>query len=1264
MYEFHVLRGVETTLRRWRGVAAALLLAAAALAPAGPQASAASAASAASLAGSPVASPSATTGSPVTGSPAADAAPAAAPAAAALTVTSASADPAEPHEFLDDSATGPSLGGVQPAATGTPTFANGFGSTTVFSGLDHPTAVRFASDGSVWVIKKTGQVLRYSSINATTPTVWADLSAEVNSYWDRGLMGLALAPNFPTDPSVYVLYTYDHNPVSDYMPSAPTSWNDNCLTPPGPLTDGCPALGRLAKLTGNPGGATWSGTETDMVQGWCQQGPSHSMDDLMFGPDGYLYASAGEGDMFSIADYGQLGGSSNPVITPSNPCGDPPTAPGTLLTAPTSEGGALRAQSPLRPSGPTVLSGTLLRIDPSTGAGAPGNPFASSSDATAQKILAYGLRNPFRFTFRPGFSNQVWLGDVGNSTWEEIDKIPVPTSGNPIPATGNNFGWPCYEGNVAGLTYGVVTINQCTSLVNSGTAMGPYYTYNHSAHINPTESCRTGSSSISGMAFYTGTTYPVAYRGALFFADHSRDCIWAMLPDSSGNPDPTNIVPVVTGSPTASTAWVGPVDLEAGPNGDLFWVNLDAGTVNRLTFGLPSAIIHSDVTNGAAPLTVHFDGTHSSDPVGNGLTYSWTVPGGTCDSLTSATPTCSFGVGTWGVTLTVTDSNSAHDTSLAYTITSGDTPPVPVIDTIDGAAPPTQPGGAYPPPAIRPSGVPAFWTVGDNITFAGHATNPADGTEPASRLSWQLIMHHCPSNCHVHYLQTWTGTASGSVAAPDHDYPSYLELILTATDSHNLSASTSVFLYPKTATLHIASSPAGISLTVGNGNTVTTPHDVTFMAGGTASLSAGTNVALGGVAYKFASWSDGGGIAHTVTAHDGATYTANYVLANPGTPGPTPSTYHPIAPIRVLDNRVGTGLSGKFSAGVPRTFQITGLHGIPAGATAITGNATVVNSSAASAIYLGPAPVAKPSTYTLSFNKAQIANRGVTVALSASGSLSVTYMASSGTTDLVLDVTGYFTPNTSGDTYHPLAPARVLDTRKSIGLAGKLVAGTPRTFTLWGHGGVPTTAKAITGNVTVVNSTSSWAVYIGPAPVAKPATSSINFTAGQIAGNSLTVALSSKGTLSATFMGSGGATTDLVFDVTGYYTADASGLRYVPLAAATLLDTRTGAGLSGHFAANTPRTFTARGHGGIPTGATALTGVVSVTNQTSSWALAVGPVATAKPTYSSLNFLKGDVSSNGLTVAMSSAGGLSLTYMSTAGNTTNVVLFVTGYFLK
>jgi hypothetical protein len=368
--------------------------------------------------------------------------------------------------------------------------------------------------------------------------------------------------------------------------------------------------------------------------------------------------------------------------------------------------------------------------------------------------------------------------------------------------------------------------------------------------------------------------------------------------------------------------------------------------------------------------------------------------------------------------------------------------------------------------------------------------------------------------------------------------------------------------------------------------------------------------------------------------------------------------------VRLLDTRKGNGLSGKLSAGKPRTLQVTGRGGIPAGAVAITGDATVVNPTGAGSIYLGPTAIAKPSTYTLSFNKGQIANRGVTVALGKKGTLAATYRATSGSADLVLDVTGYFSADASGDTYHPLTPARLLDTRAAIGLSGKFKVNTPRTFTVWGRGGVPTTAKAVTGNLTVVNATKSWAIYLGPAPLFKPTTSAINFLAGQIVGNSLTVALSSTGTLSATYMGNAGGTTDLVFDVTGFYTADASGARYVPLTPATLLDTRTGVGLTGKLIANTPRTVTVRNSAGVPTAATAITGVVAVVNQTRPWALGVGPTPATKPTTSALNFVRGDVCSNGVTVALSSSGTLSLTYMSGAGHTTDVVLFVTGYFVK
>jgi hypothetical protein len=375
------------------------------------------------------------------------------------------------------------------------------------------------------------------------------------------------------------------------------------------------------------------------------------------------------------------------------------------------------------------------------------------------------------------------------------------------------------------------------------------------------------------------------------------------------------------------------------------------------------------------------------------------------------------------------------------------------------------------------------------------------------------------------------------------------------------------------------------------------------------------------------------------------------------------STYHGIPPVRLLDTRCGNGIAGKLSAGKPGTVQIATRGGIPAGATAITGNATIVNAGSASSLYLGPTPIANPATYTLNFNRLDTTAYGVTVALASSGTLSATYMATSGTADLVLDVTGYFTADGTGATYHPLAPSRVLDTRIGNGLSGKLRANSPRTLVIWGRGGVPSNAIAVTANVAVTNATYSWAVYIGPYPIAKPLASSINFAKKQTRANSMTLALSATGTLSATYMSSGSNTTDLVLDITGYYTADSSGATYVAIPPIRTVDTRVGNGLSGRVTANQPRVFQVTGRGGIPANASAVTAVVNVINQTSSWAVFVGPTPTAKPASSALNFLRGEANANGVTVALATAGTLSVTYMGSSGNKTDVVLTVTGYFV-
>ncbi len=110
-----------------------------------------------------------------------------------------------------------------------------------------------------------------------------------------------------------------------------------------------------------------------------------------------------------------------------------------------------------------------------------------------RRIIANGLRNPFRFTMRPG-TNDLWLGDVGWNTWEEINRVPSPAA--PV----ENFGWPCYEGNGRMSSYDNLNLNICENLYTArrrSKGDRAVYTYNHGERVS-TETCPTGGSAIAG----------------------------------------------------------------------------------------------------------------------------------------------------------------------------------------------------------------------------------------------------------------------------------------------------------------------------------------------------------------------------------------------------------------------------------------------------------------------------------------------------------------------------------------------------------------------------------------------------------------------------------------------------------------------------------------------------------------------------------------------------------------------------------------------
>jgi glucose/arabinose dehydrogenase len=706
----------------------------------------------------------------------------------------------------------------------------GFVDSIVLTGFDTPTVVAFSADGRVFVGEKSGIIKVFESLSDPTASVFADLRTQVHNYADRGLLGMALHPNFPATPYLYVLYTADA-----VIGGAAPRWGSGGATSDGCPTAhdiGCVASGRLSRLQVSAS-STLVGTERVLIQDWFQQFNSHSVGSIVFGADGALYASAGDAASWEFVDYGQKG-------NPPNPAGDPPVPVGGLQTPPSAEGGALRAQDLRTDGDPVGLSGSVIRVNPETGAAMPDNPQSWHRDPNARRIVAYGLRNPFRITARPG-TRELWVGDVGWREYEEINVIPDPATA----AAPTNFGWPCYDGTSRQPGYDSADLNMCENLyAETGAVSFARFQYREGTRVVPGETCSFSDSALGGLAFYEGGTYPAEYDGALFFGDYARRCIWVMFPSATGVPDPATRKTFVLNAAT-------PVDLKIGPGGDLFYVDIAAGAIHRIIFNSgnepPDAVATASPDSGRSPLSVTFDATRSRDPEGGALRYDWDLDGnGQFGDATIASPTHTYTAnGTYIVTLRVTDVGGLRDTATVR-ITVGNTAPAPVIDT--------------PLSALR-------WQVGQAVSFSGRASDAEDGTLPASSLTWALIMNHCSSatSCHEHFTQAYAGVASGSFRAPSHEYPSYLTLRLTARDSGGLERTASVRLNPQAVALRFETVPAGLQLALGSDG-FAAPATRTVIVGSANSLTASSPQSLGGTTYEFVSWSNGGSQTQVVTA--------------------------------------------------------------------------------------------------------------------------------------------------------------------------------------------------------------------------------------------------------------------------------------------------------------------------------------------------------------------------------------------------------------
>jgi hypothetical protein len=379
------------------------------------------------------------------------------------------------------------------------------------------------------------------------------------------------------------------------------------------------------------------------------------------------------------------------------------------------------------------------------------------------------------------------------------------------------------------------------------------------------------------------------------------------------------------------------------------------------------------------------------------------------------------------------------------------------------------------------------------------------------------------------------------------------------------------------------------------------------------------------------------------------------------------STYHTINAAMLVDTTVQKGLTSPLVAATSTRFQVTG-DVVPAGATAVTGEMTVLNDPTGYALYLGPVASSNPSTSSLNFPKNAPASNTITVGLGADGGLYATYLGT-GTADFRFVVTGYFTPDMTGDRYVPLTPVRIVDTRTTADAANMLTDNVATQVQVSTKGGVLANAVAVTASFCVVAPDNAGSFSLGPIESMNPAPLTVDVAAKAAYNMGATIGLGADGSLSAAFSGAGN--TNLVIDITGYFTPPYPESTYhalngqlsedgVAMLPSRVFDTTTAS--VPPLTAMQPLSFPVAGQGGVPMSATAVTGILTVSNATNSYAMYLGPVPTASPATSTMNFARGQTISNSVAVALGAGGSLSVNYLASGGSTADVTFDVTGYF--
>jgi glucose/arabinose dehydrogenase len=401
------------------------------------------------------------------------------------------------------------------------TVPNGFEDTEVVTDAALPSALAFTPDGRLLITTLTGQ-LRVHEEGTPGTTQALDLSGKICSNSERGLLGLAVDPNFdaqaPGDDYVYLFYTYKkHADATDPCPTGQPTNPDN-------------PVNRVSRFVMN-GDTVDETSEEVLIDNIPSPAGNHNGGDIHFGKDGKLYISVGDG-------------------------------------------GCHYAEQPLKcqynnyaARDRNVLLGKILRVNPD-GSVPAGNPFTGPQSApcadepdgriepgqVCQEIFARGLRNPFRIAFNPDAdATKFRINDVGGAHWEEIDRGKAKA----------DYGWNLCEGRHDN------PVRDGSVRCNRAPFTPPIHEYSHS----------NGCRSITGSAFVPDGAWPASYDDAYLFGDFVCGKIFKLEPRKSGGFARTEFATGLGRGPVAMT--FGPY--EAGEA--LYYTTFDAGgQVRRISY--------------------------------------------------------------------------------------------------------------------------------------------------------------------------------------------------------------------------------------------------------------------------------------------------------------------------------------------------------------------------------------------------------------------------------------------------------------------------------------------------------------------------------------------------------------------------------------------------------------------------------------------------------------------------------------------------------